>query len=45
LTPDQLKSLTAYSKGPYLSSGGIGVQLMPDPANTGKVMVVTTIPD
>jgi carboxyl-terminal processing protease len=48
LTPAQYESLTAYAKGTTTSSsssGGIGVQLMPDPANTGRVMVATTIPD
>jgi len=44
LTPDQYESLTAYAKGTAVSKGGIGVQLMGDPA-TGKIVVLNVIPE
>jgi len=42
LTPEQYESLTAYARGG--SSGGVGVQLMLDPAS-GKVLVLNTVKD
>ena len=41
LTPDQYESLTSYAKG-VSSKGGIGVQLMGDPA-TGKIVALNVM--
>jgi C-terminal peptidase prc len=43
LSPEQFETLTSFAKGTMTGNGGIGVQLIEDPA-TGRIVVLNTIP-
>ena len=45
LSPEQFQSLTAYAKGGLFQQAGLGIQLMADPAYSGKVVVINTVPN